>query len=38
MPLPTSLTCFDVEISDKVAHVRLTRPDELNTMTADFLA
>jgi enoyl-CoA hydratase len=28
--------CFDVEIADKVAHVRLSRPDELNTMTADF--
>ena len=29
-------TCFDVEITDKVAHVRLSRPDELNTMTAAF--
>lgn len=29
-------TCFDVEIADKVAHVRLNRPDELNTMTAAF--
>jgi enoyl-CoA hydratase len=29
-------TCFDVEITDKVAHVRLTRPDELNTMTPAF--
>ena len=28
--------CFDVDISDRVAHVRLSRPDELNTMTADF--
>ncbi len=28
--------CFDVEIADRVAHVRLSRPDELNTMTADF--
>lgn len=28
--------CFDVEITDQVAHVRLSRPDELNTMTADF--
>ena len=28
--------CFDVEISDRVAHVRLNRPDELNTMTPDF--
>ena len=29
-------TCFDVDISDKVAHVRLSRPDELNTMTPAF--
>ena len=29
-------TCFDVDITDKVAHVRLDRPDELNTMTAAF--
>jgi len=28
--------CFDVEITDRVAHVRLSRPDELNTMTRDF--
>ncbi|CAN5327915.1 crotonase/enoyl-CoA hydratase family protein [soil metagenome] len=28
--------CFDVEIADQVAHVRLSRPDELNTITADF--
>ena len=31
-----AFTCFDVEIADKVAHVRLNRPDELNTMTAAF--
>jgi enoyl-CoA hydratase len=31
-----SYRCFDVEIADKVAHVRLSRPDELNTMTPDF--
>lgn len=29
-------TCFDVEITDKVAHVRLNRPDELNTMVPAF--
>ena len=29
-------TCFDVDVVDKVAHVRLNRPDELNTMTAAF--
>lgn len=28
--------CFDVQIADAVAHVRLSRPDELNTMTPDF--
>jgi enoyl-CoA hydratase len=28
--------CFDVEIADQVAHVRLSRPDELNTMTPEF--
>jgi enoyl-CoA hydratase len=32
--MPSS--CFDVEISDQVAHVRLNRPDELNTMTPAF--
>jgi len=31
-----SYTCFDVEITGKVAHVRLSRPDELNTMTPAF--
>ena len=31
-----SYRCFDVEISDRVAHLRLCRPDELNTMTAEF--
>ena len=30
--------CFDVEITDSVAHVRLSRPDELNTMTPEFWA
>jgi len=29
-------SCFDVEISDAVAHVRLSRPEALNTMTPDF--
>jgi enoyl-CoA hydratase len=28
--------CFDVEIADSVAHVRLDRPDELNTMVPEF--
>ena len=28
--------CFDVDITNKVAHVRLSRPDELNTMIPEF--
>lgn len=28
--------CFDVDISDRVAHVQLSRPDELNSMTPAF--
>ena len=28
--------CFDVEIIDRVAHLRLSRPDELNTMVPEF--
>jgi enoyl-CoA hydratase len=31
-----SYRCFDVEIADQVAHVRLSRPDELNTMVPEF--
>jgi enoyl-CoA hydratase len=30
--------CFDVDVTDKVAHVRLSRPDELNTMVPEFWA
>ncbi|MDP9101332.1 MAG: crotonase/enoyl-CoA hydratase family protein [Actinomycetota bacterium] len=29
-------TCFDVEIADRVAHLRLSRPDDLNTMVPAF--
>ncbi len=29
-------TCFDISESDGVAHVRLNRPDQLNTMIAEF--
>lgn len=29
-------TCFDVEIRDKIAHLRLNRPDKLNTLVAAF--
>jgi enoyl-CoA hydratase len=28
--------CFDLDITDKVAHLRLTRPDELNSMIPEF--
>jgi enoyl-CoA hydratase len=33
--MPSS-PCFDVLIADKVAHIVLSRPAELNTMTPDF--
>jgi enoyl-CoA hydratase len=29
-------SCFEVEEVDKVAHVRMCRPDELNTMVPAF--
>ena len=29
-------TCFGVESKDNIAHIRLSRPDELNTMTRAF--
>ena len=29
-------TCFDVEIADRVAHVRLNRPDQFNAMNRPF--
>ncbi len=28
-------TCFDVSISDRIAHIRLNRPDQLNTFTPE---
>jgi enoyl-CoA hydratase len=28
--------CFDLDITDRVAHLRLIRPDELNTMVPEF--
>lgn len=28
--------CFEVDVTDKVAHVRMSRPDELNTMVPEF--
>jgi enoyl-CoA hydratase len=31
-------TCFEIETVGKVAHLRLSRPDELNTMTREFWA
>lgn len=30
------MSCFEVTESDKIAHIVLNRPDELNTMTPDF--
>jgi len=32
----TTYPCFDVTVSDKVAHIQLGRPDELNTMIPSF--
>ena len=32
----TTPTCFDLDVADGVAHLRLSRPDELNTMTPAF--
>ena len=34
--VPMSYRCFEVEIADQVAHLRMSRPDELNTMTPEF--
>ena len=31
-----SYRCFDIEVTDKVAHIQLSRPDELNTMVPEF--
>jgi enoyl-CoA hydratase len=31
-----SYRCFEVEVADQVAHVRLSRPDELNSMIREF--
>lgn len=31
-----SSECFEVQVADHVAHLRLSRPDELNTMTPAF--
>jgi enoyl-CoA hydratase len=31
-------SCFDVSVSERVAHLRLNRPDAYNTMTAEFWA
>lgn len=34
--LKKTYQCFDVSIENKIAHIRLTRGDALNTMTRDF--
>jgi len=31
-----SRRCFEVEVTDKVAHVKMCRPDELNSMVREF--
>ena len=28
--------CFDVEVTDKIGHVRMIRPDKANSMVASF--
>jgi enoyl-CoA hydratase len=30
------MQCFEVEVAEKVAHVRMSRPDELNSMVREF--
>ena len=32
----TEYTCFDVEIKDHVAHLSMSRPESLNSMTRIF--
>ncbi|MEM9668560.1 MAG: crotonase/enoyl-CoA hydratase family protein [Pseudomonadota bacterium] len=34
--LKKTYECFDVSVDDKIAHIRLSRGDVLNTMTRDF--
>ena len=29
-------TCFDLEIKDKIAHIKMSRPDEFNSMNKAF--
>ena len=31
-------TCFDYEINEKVAHIKLSRPEEFNSMNKAFLS
>jgi enoyl-CoA hydratase len=31
-----SYTCFEIEISDKVAHIKLSRPEKRNSMNLKF--
>ena len=31
-----SYTCFDVSLEDKIAHIRLSRPEAYNTMVPEF--
>lgn len=33
---PQTSTCFNVTITDKIAHIQLKRPDAFNSMTRDF--
>ena len=29
-------TCFDLEIKDKIAHIKMSRPEEFNSMNKAF--
>jgi enoyl-CoA hydratase len=33
---PVTSSCFDVTITDKIAHIQMKRPDAFNSMTRDF--
>jgi len=33
--MAAAYTCFDVSISDRIAHIRLNRPDQFNTFTPE---
>ena len=34
--MPVSYTCFDIDVSDKVARIVLNRPEKTNSMIPEF--